>query len=252
MSRFCLLTVGAFVGLFSLEAAAQEPAGAPDDDAAAAETPAEAAPEAGEQKAPPRPPAEEPDEDGPEPPLVTPAPDTLGGHIQLSPSFGYVDPFAKLEAGVSQSDAMGSGWGLGLDAAYGVSRSVMVGVWGQYQSLGGPDSCSACSASSTAFGAFVRYHLVQGMRFDPWMAAGLGYRITKLSGIADDPTYSGIEWLRLQVGGDWYAFDAIGFGPFLELDMGRYSSRSPGSVSDAANHWTFSTGARITLDIPGK
>ena len=100
--------------------------------------------------------------------------------------------------------------------------------------------------------AFVSYHLVQGVRFDPWASAGLGYRITKLSTPAANIDYSGIEWLRLQVGGDWYPFDKIGFGPYLELDMGRYSSRSPSSVGNGANHWHLATGLRVTLDLPGK
>ncbi len=87
------------------------------------------------------------------------------------------------------------------------------------------------------------------------MSAGLGFRSTTIdpgSSGAEETTYSGIEFLRLQVGGDWYAFQNVGFGPFMELDMGRYISRSPGDLGDTANHWHFILGARVSLDVPGK
>ena len=187
MSRFWLVAVAALVSAVPLVASAQEPTTAQpagDDEEGLEETggaggataaqgePATKGPE-------PRPHADETDEPGPEPPLVAPAPDTLGGHVSISPSVGVAFPFANLETGAPQSDAMSKGWAFGLDAAYGVSRAVAVGAWGQYLRLGAPDSCSDCKTQSTAFGAFVRYHLVQGMRFDPWMGAGLGYRTTK-------------------------------------------------------------------------
>lgn len=253
MSRFWPLLVTAALGALPLDAAAQEPPGEGGEAAEEEETADEPPPGQGaEPKRKRQPSAEPPDEEGPEPPLVVPAPDQLSGHFQLAPSVGVAVPFGSLEEGVSQSDAMGSGWAFGLDASYGLSRTVALGAFGQLLRLGSSDSCTDCKAQSLAFGAFVRYHLVQGVRFDPWMAAGLGYRTTKISGLGEDVTYSGVEWLRLVVGGDWYAFDKVGFGPYLELDMGYYSKRSPGDFGSAAAHWTFATGLRVTLDLPGK
>lgn len=254
MSRSSLFATTALTLLLAGTVEAQEPEpGAEDTEAESAEGAGETPPgqPAPEKK---RPKIVEPeDEDGPEPPLVVPAPNLLAGHFQLSPSIGYYVPFASVEASAPQSDVMSSGPGFGLEAAYGLSRTVALGAWGQMLSLGDGDSCKDCETSSTAFGLFVRYHLVQGTRFDPWMSAGAGYRITKIETPGqDDVTYSGIEWVRVVVGGDWYPFDVVGFGPYLELDMGRYSSRSKGEMGDSANHWHFGTGIRVTLDLPGK
>jgi len=197
-------------------------------------------------------PGDEVDEDEPEPPLIPPAPDTLAGHVIVSGSVGLVVPFGSFQDGASQTSAVGVGPGFQLDIGIGVSRPVELGIWGQTLNLGDGD-CTSCSLTSHAFGAFVRYHLVQGVRFDPWMSAGIGYRLATLSGLpGGDIDYSGIEWLRLQVGGDWYPFRVFGFGPFLELDMGIYGKRSPGSLGDAAPHWQFWSGLRISLDVPGK
>lgn len=222
------------------------------DDPPAAVGEAEPGPPADPEVAPKEIVPSDPEDDAPEAPLVPPARDDLGGHFVVGASALWAIPFGKLEAGASATDAMGSGPGVGLDVGYGVSRTVVVGAWGQALFLGSSDDCPSCSTSSMAFGAQLRYHLVQGMRFDPWMSAGLGYRLTTIDTPAGKVDYAGVEWLRLQVGGDWYAFQNLGFGPYAELDLGRYSSRSPGSLGSAENHWHFALGARVVFDTPGK
>jgi hypothetical protein len=169
----------------------------------------------------------------------------------LSPGAALAVPLGSFADGLGQTDVVGLGPAFSLEAAVGVSRTVAIGLWGQLASFGGSDDCSDCSAQSFAGGAFVRYHLVQGVRFDPWMSAGVGFRSTSLDGPTGEQSYSGVEWLRLAVGGDWYAFSLLGLGPFLELDMGVYNSR-PDDGRDAAAHFQLLFGARITLDVPGK
>jgi hypothetical protein len=213
--------------------------------------------EAGAPEEPPAPetrlPGDEVDEDEPEPPLIPPAPNTLAGHVLVSGSAALVAPFGSFQEGISQTSAVGTGLGFQIDVGVGISRTVELGVWGQTLNLGDGNDCADCSLTSHAFGAFVRYHLVQGVRFDPWMSAGIGYRLATVSGLpGGDIDYSGIEWLRLQVGGDWYPFRVAGLGPFFELDMGIYGNRSPGSLGDASAHWQFLSGLRVTLDVPGK
>lgn len=202
--------------------------------------------------------AEDEDEDeapdvGTAPPLVPPAVDTLGGHVSLAGSAGLAVPFGELQQNGAASHLMGTGWGFGAELGYGVSRSVVLGVWGQALLLGSGSTCSRCSTNSFAGGPFVRYHLVQGTRFDPWMSAGLGFRTTKITGaLGGDLSYSGLEWLRLRMGGDWYPFSKLGFGPYLELDAGHYLSR-PSQVSGSASaHLSFELGLRVIVDLPGK
>ena len=173
---------------------------------------------------------------------MLPAPDGLTGHFQLSPLAGVAVPFGIARGGAAAERR--HELGLGLRPGRFLRRQPYASPSAPSASssvLGKPDSCGDCKTQSMAFGAFVRYHLVQGVRFDPWMLAGLGYRTTTISGVGDDVTYSGIEWLRLAVGGDWYAFDKVGFGPYMELDMGYYSSRSSGDMGSARAHWHLST-----------
>lgn len=196
-------------------------------------------------------PGDDVDEHEPEPPLVPSASDTLSGHVTVAPSLALVVPFGKLESGLPQSDMLSIGAGFGVDLGIGVSRTVALGAFGQFFTFGSSDNCVDCSATSLAFGAFVRYHLVQGVRFDPWMAAGIGYRTTKIDLGPSEHSYAGVEWLRLQIGGDWYPARLLGFGPFLELDMGTFNDH-PDASREVTLHWHLLAGLRIVLDVPGK
>jgi hypothetical protein len=191
------------------------------------------------------------DDSEPEPTLIPPAADRLSGHFSLGAGAGLAVPFGNLESGAAESNAFDLALALSVDAAFGVSRHVAVGLFGQYLSYGADEDCTGCEGSGMAFGPFVRYHLVQGTRFDPWALAGIGYRMTSLSTPAGDYDYSGVNWLHLQVGGDWYPISAVGFGPYLGLDYGVYGDH-PTASRDSAAFWQFSTGLRLLLDVPGK
>lgn len=192
-------------------------------------------------------PLPEPSEPAPE----KPAPDTLDGHLSLALAAGVEVPRGRLGSEERQSNFLKAGIVTGVEAAYGISRTVALGVWGDsvwYQSGG---SCQDCAPSSFALGGTVRYHLVQGTRFDPWISAGLGFRSTTIPVGGSDRRYAGPELLRLVIGGDWYATSLLGFGPTLELDAGTFTTR-PSDAGDAHLFWDFQAKARVTFDIPGK
>jgi hypothetical protein len=246
-------------------APAPAPAPAPTTPTAAppAASPADAAPaDAPAPEPKPKAAAKPADEDGkskfvvvddsePEPAIIPLATDTLAGHFTLGAGVGLAVPFGKLESGASESDAFDPSLLFSVDAAFGVSRNVALGAYGQYLSYSADDDCVDCEPSGFAVGAFVRYHLVQGTRFDPWALAGLGYRKTTIKTPGGDLDYSGIDWLHLQVGGDWYPISVLGVGPYLGLDFGYYGDH-PDDSRDSAAHWQFSTGLRLLLDVPGK
>jgi hypothetical protein len=190
-------------------------------------------------------PSETPD-DEPEPELIPPAKDTLGGHVQLGASGVLAVPFARLDSDTTFRNQAEGGYGFAADLGIGVSRSVVVGAFGQYLRMNDGEGCPGCDPTALGFGAFVRYHLVQGVRFDPWASLGAGYRLFDTG----ETKYSGIEWLRLSVGGDWYALSQVGFGPYIELDFGTFTERPSGT--DAAVYANFAGGLRVVVDLQGK
>lgn len=177
--------------------------------------------------------------------------DTLSGHFVVAGSASYALPFGDVSEDVSQRDRVGTGLGYGLDFGYGLSGHVAAGVYGQFLQLGDGNDCSDCDASSFAGGAFVRYHLAQGLRFDPWLSYGIGYRTQSSKFGGDTRTYSGLDWARVQIGGDWYALSQFGLGPLLELSAGSFFNR-PSDESGGGVHFRFLVGLRLVLDFPGK
>lgn len=190
------------------------------------------------------------DDSEPDLPFIPDAKDSLAGHFSLAVGGGVAFPFGNVQSKVTTSDVIAPGWALSLNAGIGVSRSVAVGVFGQYLFYGDGDECTGCDGTSFAVGPFIRYHLVQGVRFDPWVLAGIGYRTLSVSTAEGDLDYSGIEWLHLEFGGDWYATSTLGFGPYLGFDWGIFGNH-PGD-GDSSSHFQLTTGLRIDLDLPGK
>ncbi|HVU04696.1 MAG TPA: hypothetical protein VHE30_23235 [Polyangiaceae bacterium] len=179
---------------------------------------------------------------------VPPAHDTVGGHVAVGAIAGYAMPFGSLDSRVAQTDVVGPGLFLGGDITYGVSRTVMIGAYGEVSLLSGEGIHAEKDASSIAAGAMLRYHLVQGLRFDPWMAYGIGFRRQK---VATD-SVTGLDWARIQLGGDWYASSNIGFGPVLDLSLGTFLSASPGTLESKSVNAVFVVGGRLVFDSPGK
>jgi len=193
----------------------------------------------------------------PAPVRVSQPPDDLSGHFLIAPRAAWLLPLGSLDSSTDQSAPLASGVGFGLDLGYGISRHVDLHLRFDLGLLGQGDACpsgSDCSGRTTAFGLGAGYHLVNGASFDPWLQIGIGYRTTTVSssvaGASDDATYSGIDWLHLAVGGDWYASRSFGFGPFCSFDLGSYTWRPAARehASDSALHSFFSLGLRGVFD----
>ncbi len=263
--RFSAAMSAAFAWLFLAQLAhAQSPiSGAPSPEPAPAESPEAATPAAPETAAPggAQPPAGAPalqivpaDADEPALEPIPSARDTLTRHFIVGASLGLRWPFGSLENGIKQRAALGAGLALNLDLGFGLSRNVVLGGWAEFDDFSSPSRCSACSATSFAGGPFLRYHIVQGTRFDPWGVIAVGARRTAVDTGSATSKYFGPDWLRLTLGGDWYPFANVGVGPYLQFDLGSYTSHpqsQSGSVGTSL-HTGLGTGLRVTLDFPGK
>lgn len=247
-------------------APSSEPTAPPSEpsDAAPESTDEPAAPDSGlaepEPTLPPAPVA-------PEPPPAAPPPEALSeetppekttepaeapgerGRVSVGLRATLVAPFGQVSSDVSHLDRAGLALGLGGDLGFGVAHDVAVGAYGWLGLDSAAPSCTTCSPLSYGAGLFARYHLVQGLRFDPWVSYGIG--VIGLAQASPRGDYFGLEWLRLTFGGEWSATRTIGFGPLLELGAGNFwqvpSNESPGGV-----HFRFQVGLRVALRFPGR
>ncbi|MGC4089573.1 MAG: hypothetical protein QM756_17130 [Polyangiaceae bacterium] len=184
-----------------------------------------------------------------EQPLIPAAKDVLSGHLQLGAGGLGLMPIAMLDGKTGFRDVAGLGVGAAADVGVGVSRYLSFGAFGEYAHFTSSSDCSSCKADSFAVGPFVRYHLLQGARFDPWLTLGVGYRKLSLSGTPSDADYAGIDWARVALGGDWYALSQVGFGPYAQAALGTFTDRPQGS---ATVYGMVNLGLRFTFDAQGR
>jgi len=187
-------------------------------------------------------------EEPPEGPLVPSAADLLGGHLMIGASGSLIVPFGSYDQSVRAKEA-GFGFGGMIDVTFGVSRAVALGVYGRYFTQ--PFRCDTCRSDTLAVGPFAVFHVVQGLRFDPWILFGVAYERASLSQPGRTATFSGIEWMRVAIGGDYYALSGFAFGPYAELDLGTFVER-PDTDDPPTVHGGFVAGLRFSFDTPGR
>lgn len=195
--------------------------------------------------------------DDPEPkiPLVPRAPDLLGSHVLLGAAVGPTWSLGHLASNRAADVRLGTGIGFRADVGFGLSRSVVVGAWGSFAGYTDGSRCpddAHCNGRAFSVGPYVRYHLSQGLRFDPWLTLGGGYRRLTFDDTAGvRQKFSGIEWLHFELGADYYVFSGLGVGPYASLSLSSYTNRPSGS-GDATVNTELSTGLRFLFDIPGR
>lgn len=182
---------------------------------------------------------------------LRPRQDLVGRHLFVGASASLLAPYGELQEGMRQRSLVSDGLGVSLDIAFGLSRFVTLGLWGTLGLLPPADgSCTNCDATSYAAGPFVRYHVVQGTRLDPWLALGLGFQTLTVNTDVKQQ-FSGPRWLRLALGADWYALSALSLGPSFELNLTSHTERpNPEVGAGVATELLF--GLRLGLNAPGK
>jgi len=193
-------------------------------------------------------------------PRIPPAEDLISGHGYFSALALLAVPFGSLERGLPWYDVGAPGLGAGVDLSIGASRNVSLGVWADLATLGAGPECDGCSTLTLSLGPLVRYHLVQGMRFDPQVAFGIGFRSMATRGAGRDLDYLGLDWLRFSAGGQWYATPNLAFAPFVAVAAGaavRLPDSSPirltpGEDRRSGVYGLTLLGLRLTFDAPGR
>ena len=184
-------------------------------------------------------------------PLVPFAAPTLAHHLRVGLRSSYVAPLGHLALGVARRQRSGGGIGLGGDVGWGLDHQVVLGAYGNYLAFGGSGRCRGCSANGYSAGLFARYHLVQGLKFDPYLSYSAGLRGLSASHFGAKSGYTSIEWLRLAAGGCWYVSRHLGIGPHLELSTATAIAR-PSPEEPGGTNIRLHAGLRLSIDGAGR
>jgi hypothetical protein len=123
----------------------------------------------------------------------------------------------------------------------------------------------SCSASDLMFGADVAYHFLPDESFDPWIGLGLGFELETLNrsmmGVTEKASLNGLQFVNVELGGDYKVLRSLGIGPFAVFSLNEYSgcseSASGGgmsastscSIDQKAFHEWLTFGLRGVFDI---
>lgn len=179
------------------------------------------------------------------------APDTLAGHLRLAASGQASFPAGNIASDLHATQSLSTNFIAGLDIAFGLSRHLTVGLTGDFQVGSSTTECPTCSSQGFGTGLLLRHHLTQGLRFDPWVAFGVGIRTLDVQSNDRASNFVSLEWLRLQVGGDFFAAPPFGFGPVIDFALSTAvktdDRHDPGDVGVR-----FGLGLRAVFDLPGR
>jgi hypothetical protein len=198
-------------------------------------------------------------------PMVSQAQVSLGLRVGYAPAMGDAQKDQKM------SDGMKSQIPLQLDALYKVTKDIAVGGYFAY-GFGQVDIAGVCVSGVDCSGNVMRFGVQGHYTFNqltaplvPWAGVGFGYEIGKAkaeaTGIGSmEFTYSGFEFLNLQVGGDYRVNEQFSVGPYLQFSLAQYSKQKiddttgfvgnfDGDVEEKAMHEWFGFGIRGKFDL---
>jgi hypothetical protein len=183
-------------------------------------------------------------------PLRPAAPDhdQLTGHLHLGAAAAYGTFTGSFLTQSPIGSNLGGSAFVNIDLGYGLSRQLELLVAADYSNAFSGSGCTACNAKSWAIGPMLRYHLVEGTRFDPWIAFGLGYRHNSWN-FRSSGSVDAIDFTRIAIGGDWFMTSQLAIGPILGCAIASSYAAPAGDHSEIFA--LFYAGLRITLDLPG-
>jgi hypothetical protein len=187
--------------------------------------------------------------------------------IEVGLRTGYAIPAGDIQQSQALGDTVGGTIPIWIDAGYRFHPNAMIGAFFQYgislwSSPGGDGKgCGGdCSASDIMFGLQFHYHLAPDETLDPWGGMGVGYEILVL----DNPgtgnsagvggmSYSGFQFVNLQIGADYKLTPSLGVGPFMMFSLGEYSGCSYTqlgncTIQSSALHEWFTLGIRVAYE----
>jgi len=194
--------------------------------------------------------------------------------IEVGLRTGYAIPLGNIQESLPLGDTVNGTIPIWIDAGYRFHPNAMIGAFFQYgiglvnsgggESALGLKACAAsddnCSASDMMFGVQFHYHLMPDQTIDPWGGVGFGYEILGVneSGSANSAgaggaSYSGFQFVNLQIGGDYKLRPNLGVGPFVMFSLGEYSRCSYTllgncTLQSGAMHEWLTVGIRVAYE----
>ena len=174
--------------------------------------------------------------------------------LELSVATGYTQGFGSLRSGVGMPSVVGPGLGVDVGIGWRIDPRLAVVGTGQYQEFTA-ERTSAARGMAGSIG--VQYHLAPMSRVDPWVEAGVGYRLLwEVPNVGPTLTTHGFDVGKLRAGIDFRMDENVAIGPMIGADATLFLFQDFPNVQTNISDPTVSTfvyaGLQGRFDIGGQ
>jgi hypothetical protein len=154
--------------------------------------------------------------------------------FELAVAGTYTQGLTSPATGTGATDLTKAGGAVEVQAGYRLIPQLSLSLSGEYNEfLPGDRLSSSASTRGLVAGANATYHLLPYDRIDPWIRAGVGYRMLWVVGDAatTDALWHGFQFVKLNVGVDLRTTEDIAIGPMVGLDLNEFVWRNPSGAA---------------------
>ncbi len=140
--------------------------------------------------------------------------------LELDVGAGYAQGFGNIAPGSSIASVTGAGVAVSGDVDYRMSHWVSFGLEAQYTDFA---NSSNAESRGLALDLGVTYHVSPGMRGDPWLRVGSGYRmiwdVDHVGAAGTTNMFHGFEVVALKLGYDVRTSLDVALSPVIGADL---------------------------------
>lgn len=169
--------------------------------------------------------------------------------LDLGVRTGWAIPAGHAFSGGDLAAQVNGAFQVQVDVGYRIVPALSVGAFASY-GVGRVDPHVTADAGvdtgASVMRAGIRASLVLedvSPALAPWAAIGAGYERTSFD-VWDDFTYTGFEFVILELGADWKASQRIRVGPCVSWSLGQYDELNGRSIAAKGGHAWVTLGFR--------
>jgi len=183
-----------------------------------------------------------------------PGPPESGVSVGLSVGFGL--PMGNVGGSVAMTDLFAGALPIQIDLGYRFTPNLYLGAFYQYSIAFTSSTLEAacafdgvsCSGSDMQFGLAFVYTFLPYSSFAPYAGLGIGWEILTITvpTVSGITTWSGFQFARLIVGGDFRVGSTFRVGPFANFSLGQFSDST---IASPSIHTWLQFGIKGTVDL---
>lgn len=154
--------------------------------------------------------------------------------LELAVSGTYTQGLTAPAGGVGATDLTKAGGAVELQVGYRLVPALSLSLSGEYTEFVRGDLLSSSAGTrGLVAGANATYHMLPFDRIDPWVRAGVGYRMLWVVGdtTTSDTLWHGFQFVKVSIGVDLRTTEDVAIGPMVGIDLNEFVWKNPAGAT---------------------